>query len=455
MTEKHHKPGSGGRRHAAAGAGGGAATTRLAPSAEATAGPEPFTATELRQVSTHITTQWFLPVEGNRLTLLEIDPWRVHAYWNVAEADLAAARTGLLDEGRDAVLVLRFTDLSPGTFDAAPPHPRFDVEVQQARNNWYIGLWRDAKHYSAELGLRAPAGRFVGLVRSNEVVTPRSGPSPEVDFRHLEVRPPRTLQAQRAAGGTERNDTLLRDLFPKRLPPVDDYPLAVAETAGGVVEEPPFPAIDAERGDVAPAAASWEAVGAADARSDAAAAATAGAADAFPVIPAAEIEPYRALARRERARVLARIGPPLPPVAEEGVSPTVELQPQPLPIPPGNRPVDEARTEPGGDGYGGYSLGGSQAPWGGASVWQPAIPLEAVLAAVVSSPGQGEWPVQASVELVVRGRNTSASPLTLCGERVEVGDDGTFTLRLPLEQGTELAELIRRLCSRYGDKDGG
>jgi hypothetical protein len=59
------------------------------------------------------------------------------------------------------------------------------------------------------------------------------------------------------------------------------------------------------------------------------------------------------------------------------------------------------------------------------------------------------------VELVVRGRNTSASPLTLCGERVEVGDDGTFTLRLPLEQGTELAELIRRLCSRYGDKDGG
>jgi hypothetical protein len=428
MTENHKKPGSAGT----------SATRRHTP-----AGPAPFSATELRQISTHITTQWFLPVEGSRLTLMEIDPWRVHAYWNVAEADAAAARASLPAAGRDAVLVLRFTDLTPGTSDLAPPHPRFDVEVQQLRNNWYIGLWRDAKHYSAEIGLRAPDGTFVGLVRSNEVVTPRAGPSPEVDFRHLEVRPPRTLEVRPMVSGTSPADDLLRDLFPKRLPPVDEYPFVVADASRVFVEEPPFPSLAAQE-DVGPADVSWDGA-AADETADALRAEAAGSAEEFPTIPAAEIEPYRALARGERARVLARIGVPLPPVADETVAPVVDLEPQPLPIPLA-RPAAVAES-------GGYSLGSTEGGGGGASVWQAAVPLEAVLAAVVSSPGQSIWPVQALVDLVVHGRSTSATPLTLCGEPVPVHDDGTFTLRLPVDTGPELAELVRRLCGRYADKD--
>lgn len=314
--------------------------------------------------------------------------------------------------------------------------------MQEARNNWYIGLWRDARHYSAELGLRVPDGTFVALVRSNEVVTPRAGPSPEVDFRHLEVRPPRLLESQRAAGGTFPNDELLRDLFPKRLPPVDDYPFVVAEASGAVVEEPPFPTL-AVAGDVGPADVAWDVVGAADGRGEAAHGGVAETSDDFPAIPSSEIDPYRALAREERARVLARIGVSLPPVAEETVSPAAALEPRPLPIP-------RAQAAPDAEA-GGYSLGGAGAAGGGDPAWQPAIPLEAVLAALVSSPGQGVWPVQATAELVVHGRSTSASPLTLCGAPVPVQDDGGFTVRLSVGPGSELSGLVRRLCSQHAD----
>ena len=103
---------------------------------------------------------------------------------------------------------------------------------------------------------------------------------------------------------------------------------------------------------------------------------------------------------------------------------------------------------------GGYSLGGPHAP-DAAPAWEPAvIPLEAVLAGAMSSPRLDASPVEAFVDLVIHGRHTGSGVLTLCGERVQVHDDGSFTVRLPLELGTELAELIRRRCSRQGDGGG-
>jgi hypothetical protein len=290
--------------------------------------------------------------------------------------------------------------------EGAAPHPRFDVEVERARNSWYVGLWRDAKHYVAELGLRVRDGRFLPLVRSNEVVTPRAGPSPELDFRHLEVRSPRVLPAQRPAGGAADTDRLLRDLFPKRVLIDDDYPLAVAQAAAPL-DEPPFPRLETAAPD--PAREGWETPPA----SDPAAAPGDAQAGGFPEVDAAEIDPYRDAARAAKARLLGEIGVGLPPVAEETVSPA-----------------------------------------GGPNAWWPDIPLEAVLAGVVSSPGQGTSPVQATVELVVRGHNRSPSPLTLCGERVPVDADGGFAVRLPVPRGTELAELLHRLCRRRGDGDG-
>ncbi len=415
---------------------------RPAASRKAKPGPQPFSADELRQISTEITAQWFQPPEANRLTLLEIDPWRVHAYWHVADADLAAARRRLPGGGPDAVLVLRFTDLSPRAGGTSPPHERFDIEVQETRNNWYVGLWRDAKHYSAELGLRGAGGEFVALARSNEVVTPRGGPAPELEFRHLEVRPPRTVQAQPATGGTPHSDFLLSELFPERRRPQEDYPLAVSEASGEVLEEPAFPPLagEADAADRAPGPVTGI-------PGSVAGSATAQTRTDFPVIAADEIDPYRALAREAKAELLARVGSPLPPVAADTVAPSeLDWVPQPLPIPPAVEPgvavvatADASPEQP---------VGASAGDW-------PHIPLEGVLVGAVFSLGHGDSPVQACAELVVHGRSASDNPLMLFGRPVERQADGSFTVRLALPQGPELARLLGELRSRLGGKDEG
>lgn len=406
--------------------------------------PQPFAATELRQISTEIVARWFRPLQGNRLTLLEIDPWRLHAYWHVAEADLAAARARLPDGGRDAALVLRFSDLSPRTADGPPPHERFDLEVRGASNNWYVGLWRDAKHYSAELGLRAADGAFVALVRSNEVVTPRGGPSPELDFRNVEVRAPRAVQAP-AAGSAVPSEVLLQDLFPQRHAPDEDYPLVAGEPSATVLDEPAFPglpaaSIAAGSGDAAGAVAE----GSAAAAGEAPAMAGPDAAD-FPVIEAGEIEPYRALARQARAEARAQIPAQLPPLAADTVSRTGEdLEPQPLPIPSADAPVDRRGGE--------VASGVGEQPAGASADAGLPVPLEGVLAGAVFSFGPAAAPVYASVELVIKGRSAATGPLLLFGQPVPLEADGSFTVRLPVEHGPELAALLRHLHTRQTER---
>jgi hypothetical protein len=402
--------------------------------------PQPFSADELRRIGTEITDNWSRPPEANRLTLLEVDPWRVHAYWHVAEADLATARACLPGGGRDAVLVLRFTDLSPHAEGTAQPHERFDIEVREARNNWYVGLWRDAKHYSAELGLRESGGGFITLARSNEVATPRGRPAPELEFRHLEVRAPRAAQAQPAQDGAPLTDVLLSQLFPERRRPEDDYPLVSSEPSGVVLDEPPFPALpEAADGDDPPAVGGGE-------KGVAAGVATRATPDDFPVIAADEIDPYRAVARAAKAELLAEVGTALPPVAADTIAPgELEWEPQPLPIPPA---AESAVTEAGPDAGRPVTVGAAAGAW-------PHIPLEGLLAGAVFSLGRGDSPVQASAELLIHGQGAPGSPLMLFGLPVQREADGRFTVRLPLPAGPELAALLGQLRGRYDGKDEG
>lgn len=430
------------RRRAPAPGGGG----RRAAVRKPTAGARPFSADELRRIGAEITEHWSRPPEARRLTLLEVDPWRVHAYWLVAEDELAAARARLPGGGRDAVLVLRFTDLSPHAEGTTQPHERFDIEVREARNNWYVGLWRDAKHYSAELGLRAPDGSFLTLARSNEVATPRGRPAPELEFRELEVRPPRTAQAQAATGGAPLSDVLLSELFPERRRPADDYPLVSIEPSGVVLDEPPFPA-QPELTDAAADAPDFVA-GGADAATGGAASAIS---DDFPIIAAEEIEPYRALARAAEAELLAELGTALPPVAADTVAPgELEWEPQPLPI-----PAAAADTASGAGAGSAQPVTGQSATGGaGAGDW-PHIPLEGVLAGAVFSLGRGDSPVQVSAELLIHGQGAPDSPLLLFGQPVQRETDGRFLVRLSLPAGPELAALVGQLHRRHGGKDEG
>jgi len=422
--------------------------------------PRPFCADELFQIGKDIAVQWFRPVEASCLTLMEIDPWNVHAYWNIAEADLAAARARLPGQGRDAVLLLRFTDISP-RLEGVAPHEQFDIEVHQASNNWYVNLWRDAWHYSAELGLRTPDGAFTPLLRSNEVAAPRAGPSPELDFRELEVRAPRTAESGQSAGGWDVSDLLLRDLFPKRLQPNDDFPLVIAEAehSGAAFDEPEFPTLkEANEADVVDILQQL----ATDAEVPGSGAGFAAREPSghFPFIAAADIAPYHDLAKQTWRQVLADASSPLPPlpaIMQDVVAPTdVELSPQPLPIPipipPALKRNDMAMGKPG-------DAPGSDTPAdtpllsavGTASAGPPPVPLEALLADAVFSPWHGDAPALASAHVVIEGQAAPDTSLILFGKRVKLRADRSFKLRLPLQRGQELGALLHHLRGRYGD----
>jgi len=461
------------------------------PAGAAAPASEPFSAAELRRISQQISEEWFLPVESSRLTLLDIDPWRVHTYWNVTEDEIAVARSRLPHDfagGRDeSTLVLRFTDLSPDTGQTRH-HPHFDIEVEGANNNWYVDLWRDAKHYSAELGLKAADGTFIALVRSNEVVTPRGGPSPELAYRNLEVRTPRPIESREAAatGATAHSDALLKNLYPKRLLLEEGYPLAVAEASGEPLEEPDFPELGvAPEEEVDEPLTVMEApLMGAERSGEAPAAGGSG----FPVIDREEIDQYLSLVSNIKARLSGDLASSLPPVDLDAVSPSdVELFPQPLPewvnaVPKAEPDTAASNVEdivaavtspaaavsistasegasPENNAAGnrpGYDLAPKPeppVPPGTTSAGYMPYALEVLLADTVFSHNRGNSPLD-GVYLLIQGKIEPDRPLTLFGERIDTQVDGSFRVQLPLQRGPELTELLYRLSDRYGDRNG-
>jgi len=108
-----------------------------------------------------------------RLTLMTRDTNWVHAYWEIAPSAIEAVRNQIGDELSRSAYVLRLYDVTLIQFNGCNANHWFDIEVGPFSNNWYINLWADAVSYCADLGVRAPDGRFFRLARSNTVHTPR------------------------------------------------------------------------------------------------------------------------------------------------------------------------------------------------------------------------------------------------------------------------------------------
>jgi len=432
---------------------------------------QPFSPAELRQIGAEISAQCFRPIETRHLTLMAVDPWNLHVSWFVAAADLALARASLPGQGQGAVLLLRFTDASPGN-EGMAAQSHFDVEVDASSHNWYVNLWRDARHYSAELGLRGADGTFICLVRSNEIVTPRAGPSPEFNFSERQVRAPDALQAVPLTQHTEVSDVLLRDLFPRwNAPQQDAYPVVVvsAEAAGNPLPEPAFPRMIPELPaiDVAPAVAN-------DARgallpgfATTVAATQPEPTGDFPFIAAADIASWHEQALNTRRQVLAAVATPMPalPQLVPGmVAPTdVTLPAQPLPflsaappvlsLVPGSGPVPDAEAD---RVLPEDRLTNEQTHWRANDALvkpsmvaqahaanHPCVALEALLTSALGSSAQRQYPVRAAAQLVIEGQAAPDTLLTLYGKPVPLQPGGQFSVQLPLPSGPDLAAVLQ------------
>jgi hypothetical protein len=101
-----------------------------------------------------------------KVTLLAVDPYLVHVYWDFDLAKLPPDTTAA---------ILRFYDVAA----------HFDVDVDLRTRNWYVPLWSPAKTYYADLGAITAAGEFIPLVRSNTIQTPRAWPVAELEHRFV------------------------------------------------------------------------------------------------------------------------------------------------------------------------------------------------------------------------------------------------------------------------------
>lgn len=142
---------------------------------------------ELIEISNEVSQYFPQPVSDTRLVLMEIDPYKVYAYWNINENDLAHIQKKLGKSLKDAQLVLRMYDISCIYYDGTNAHSHFDMVVQGLRNNWYIDLWSAAKSYCADLGFRLPSDDFHAITHSNIIHTPRDSQSPFFEQKGLLV----------------------------------------------------------------------------------------------------------------------------------------------------------------------------------------------------------------------------------------------------------------------------
>lgn len=109
----------------------------------------------------------------NRLVLLPVDPFLVHAYWEIEPAEPHDVQQD--EEPGQPVLRFYRTGKARSLVDW------FDIEVDLRSRSWYLHLWSPEQSLYADLALRKKDGTLLRLARSLTVSTPRTVPAVAVD----------------------------------------------------------------------------------------------------------------------------------------------------------------------------------------------------------------------------------------------------------------------------------
>jgi hypothetical protein len=112
------------------------------------------------------------------MAVFPIQPYAVHACWEVTATALERARKRLGGQAGEVRAVLRFHDVADERAAGMAASTAFDVAVDLRALNWYVDLWSAGRTYVVELGLKTRGGGFRLLARSNRVQTPRAEPVP-------------------------------------------------------------------------------------------------------------------------------------------------------------------------------------------------------------------------------------------------------------------------------------
>jgi len=113
----------------------------------------------------------------DKVALLARDPRWAFTYWEVTEANLAAARAKL---GAPGALCLRLYDVTGIHFTGSNATFR-DQEVGERLGTYYLELGAPTRSFCIDIGLRGATGAFVTLARSNRVTLPPETLSSVID----------------------------------------------------------------------------------------------------------------------------------------------------------------------------------------------------------------------------------------------------------------------------------
>jgi len=115
---------------------------------------------------------------SERIALMARDPYMAFSYWELPQARLEKEKAWF---GWDSKLCVRVYDVTGILFDGTNATAYFDQEVYDRVGSWYFEFGRPLHSFCADLGLLAPNGRFLTMIRSNAVTMPRDGVSDVLD----------------------------------------------------------------------------------------------------------------------------------------------------------------------------------------------------------------------------------------------------------------------------------
>ncbi len=122
------------------------------------------------------------------LVAMARDPYWFFVYWDMSKDRIQAIRE---QHGADiwtrSATVLRVYDVTDIDFNGSNAHSFFDVNVLFDSYQWYARVSTPGRHYLIELGLRLADGRFIALLRSNDVLLPMGHVSDQTDSQWMAV----------------------------------------------------------------------------------------------------------------------------------------------------------------------------------------------------------------------------------------------------------------------------
>jgi hypothetical protein len=174
-----------------------------------------------------------------RIILLPIDPYLVHAYWDVSDQDRAYVGALVREGSLLPRALLRFHDVTALPVGGVRAAGSFDVEIELGSRNWYIHLLSPEKAYIVDLGFRGAEGRFHRIARSNRVETPRAWPCGEAGQQSMHVTEvDGVLCADLVAGTRPSDDPGLPPSARETLHPVDVAGQEIPPRTGSADAEP-------------------------------------------------------------------------------------------------------------------------------------------------------------------------------------------------------------------------